>query len=84
MRDFWTEIARREQTAGRLAPHADTDAVGTVLFTMTPGYMFGHLLLGDISPETMERGLRDLRGVVGGSARGFVGGFVGWPAGSGD
>ena len=62
MRDFWTEIARREQTAGRLAPHADTDAVGTVLFTMTPGYMFGHLLLGAISPETMERGLRDLRG----------------------
>jgi hypothetical protein len=61
MREFWTEIARREQTAGRLAPDADPDAVGTVLFTMTPGYMFGHMLLGDISPEIVERGLRDLR-----------------------
>lgn len=62
MREFWTEIARHEQAAGRLAPDADVEAVGTVLFTMTPGYMFGHLLLGDISPETVERGLRDLRG----------------------
>jgi AcrR family transcriptional regulator len=61
MRDFWTGIARHEQAAGRLAQDADTEAVGTVLFTMTPGYMFGHLLLGDISPETVERGLRDLR-----------------------
>ena len=61
MRDFWIEIARREQAAGRLAPDADPEAVGTVLFTMTPGYMFGHVLLGDISPETMERGLRGLR-----------------------
>lgn len=62
MRDFWTEIARREQAAGRLAPEADPVAVGTVLFTMTPGYMFGHKLLGDISPDLVARGLRDLRG----------------------
>ena len=63
MRDFWTEIARREQSAGRLAPDADVAAVGTVLFSMTPGYMFGHLLLGDLGPETVARGLRDLRGL---------------------
>jgi hypothetical protein len=30
---------------------------------MTPGYMFGHLLLGDLGPETVARGLRDLRGL---------------------
>lgn len=62
MRDFWTEIARREQSAGRLAPDADVAAVGTVLFSMTPGFMFGHLLFGDLSPETVARGLHDLRG----------------------
>ncbi|WP_194915482.1 TetR/AcrR family transcriptional regulator [Catenulispora rubra] len=61
MRDFWTEIARREQAAGRLASDADVEAVGVVLFALTPGFIFGHLLLGDISPETVERGLRDLR-----------------------
>lgn len=61
MRDFWTEIAHRELAAGRLAPDADPEAVGTFLFMTTPGYMFGHLLLGDLSPETMERGLRGLR-----------------------
>jgi AcrR family transcriptional regulator len=63
MRDFWIEIARREQSAGRLTPDADVAAVGTVLFSMTPGYMFGHLLLGDLGPETVARGLRDLRGL---------------------
>lgn len=62
MRGFWTEIARREQAAGRLSPDADVAAVGTVLFSMTPGYMFGHLLLGDLGPDTVARGLRDLRG----------------------
>ncbi|MEZ0112017.1 AcrR family transcriptional regulator [Catenulispora sp. EB89] len=61
MRDFWTEIARREHAAGRLAADADVEAVGVVLFALTPGFIFGHLLLGDISPETVERGLRDLR-----------------------
>lgn len=61
MRDFWTEIARREQAAGHLAPDADVEAVGLVLFAMTPGFILGHLLLGDISPEIVERGLRDLR-----------------------
>lgn len=66
MRDFWTEIARREQAAGRLAPDADPAAVGTVLFTMTPGYVFGHVLLGDLTPDLVARGLRDLRGVAGG------------------
>ena len=64
MRGFWTEIARREQAAGRMAPDADVAAVGTVLFSMTPGYMFGHLLLGDLGPDTVARGLRDLRGAL--------------------
>jgi TetR/AcrR family transcriptional regulator, transcriptional repressor of aconitase len=65
MRDFWTEMARREQEAGRLAPDADPGAVGAVLFTMTPGYVFGHILLGDINPELVARGLHDLRGLSG-------------------
>lgn len=61
-RDFWTEIARREHEAGRLAPDADIAAVGAVLFMMTPGYVFGHILLGDFDPELAARGLHDLRG----------------------
>lgn len=62
MRDFWIEIALREQQAGRLAPDADPAAVGSVLFTMVPGFLLGHRLLDDMTPETVERGLRDLRG----------------------
>ena len=65
MRDFWTEIAHREQRAGRLAADADPAAVGAVLFAMTPGYVFGHILLGDISPDLVARGLHDLRGQSG-------------------
>jgi AcrR family transcriptional regulator len=65
MRAFWTEIASREQKAGRLAPDADPVAVGTVLFTMIPGYLLSHRLLDDMSPELVERGLSDLRNAVG-------------------
>jgi len=62
MRDFWVEVARREQKAGGLGPDADPEAVGALLLTMIPGYLLTHRLLGDISPELVERGLRNLRG----------------------
>ncbi|WP_344656123.1 TetR/AcrR family transcriptional regulator [Catenulispora subtropica] len=62
MREFWIELASRERKAGRLAPDADPTAVGSVLFTMVPGFLLGHRLLADMTPELVERGLRDLRG----------------------
>jgi AcrR family transcriptional regulator len=61
LRGWWTELARREQAAGRLAPDADVDAVGAVLFGLVPGFMFQHLLLGDVDGEVYRRGLLDLR-----------------------
>ena len=61
MREFWVEIAVRERQAGRLAPDADPAAVGSVLVTMVPGFLLGLRLLDDLTPETLERGLRDLR-----------------------
>ena len=63
-REFWTEVASREQKAGRLGPDADPEAVGAVLFTMVSGYLIGHRLLGDMSPELLARGLRDLGGAA--------------------
>ncbi|NUR26306.1 MAG: TetR/AcrR family transcriptional regulator [Catenulispora sp.] len=65
MREFWIEMASREQQAGRLAPDADPAAVGTVLFTTVPGFLIGHRLLGDMTPELVERGLADLRHPIG-------------------
>ncbi|MBW8806256.1 MAG: hypothetical protein AUG49_21820 [Catenulispora sp. 13_1_20CM_3_70_7] len=63
-RAFWTEVASRERKAGRLAPDADPEAVGAVLFTMVAGHLVDHKLLGDISPELLARGLRDLGGAA--------------------
>ncbi|NUR62116.1 MAG: TetR/AcrR family transcriptional regulator [Catenulispora sp.] len=62
MQGFWIEVAVRERQAGRLAPDADPAAVGSVLFTMVPGFLLSHRLLDDLTPETVERGMRGLLG----------------------
>lgn len=58
LRGLFVELAGRWRDAGHLAPDADPEAVGQVLFSLVPGYILQRLLLGDVDPTTYAGGLR--------------------------
>lgn len=57
MRDLWHEYAERMRDVGWLPADADTHAVATVLIGLLPGFMLQHLIIGDLEPETLARGV---------------------------
>lgn len=57
IRGLWITYAERMREAGRLAPDADPEAVGKVVFGLLPGFILQRLLLGDIDAETVRAGL---------------------------
>jgi AcrR family transcriptional regulator len=57
-----TEVARRRQQAGFLPAGADPTEMGQVLFSLVPGFVLQHLLLGDVDPAGYGRGLHALFG----------------------
>lgn len=59
-RTSWVRVACRLRDEGRLAPGADPEAVGAVLFSVMPGFLLQHLLVGDVDPETFSTALRGL------------------------
>ena len=60
VRGIWQEFAVRYQREGRLPAHADPAAVAAVLLGLVPGFVLQHLILGDVTPETVRRGLEGL------------------------
>ena len=58
IRGSFVELARRAREAGRLPADADPEQVGTVLFSMVPGYILQRLLVGGVDPGVYREGLR--------------------------
>jgi hypothetical protein len=58
IRSSFVELARRAREAGRLPADADPEQVGTVLFSMVPGYILQRLLVGGVDPGVYRAGLR--------------------------
>ncbi len=62
VRGLWTEFAARYQREGRLPPDADPAAVGAVLTCLIPGFVIQRLILGDMDPALIRRGLEGALG----------------------
>ena len=58
VRSRFVEWARRAQAAGMVPAGADPEQVGTVLFSMVPGYILQRLLVGGVDPGVYREGLR--------------------------
>ncbi|MFE9323722.1 TetR/AcrR family transcriptional regulator [Nocardia sp. NPDC052278] len=57
MRDRWTEYTERMVQVGWLPPDTDIHAVATAIIGLVPGFMLQHLIVGDLDPETLARGV---------------------------
>ena len=62
VRDQLEALARRWVEAGTLPPDADPAAVSRTLFALVPGFILQRLLLGDVDPEHLRRGVGALLG----------------------
>lgn len=60
VREQFVTMVRRAQQAGHLAPDADPEAVGAVLFGLMPGYILQRTLTGYPDQATFVAGLRAL------------------------
>nr|MDT0658083.1 TetR/AcrR family transcriptional regulator [Micromonospora sp. DSM 115978] len=60
LRETFNLIARQARDAGELPPDVDTDAVGSVLFGMIPGYALQKVLVGQPNRETYLTGVQAL------------------------
>ncbi|WP_212832647.1 TetR/AcrR family transcriptional regulator [Catellatospora sp. TT07R-123] len=60
VRHHFDDLARRQIAAGHLPPGADPHAVGTVLFSLIPGYALQRVLLGEPDVDTYIAGLHTL------------------------
>ena len=60
MREAFTAFARNAVARGELAPDADAEAAGAVLFGMMPGYALQSLLVGTPDRATYLAGIRAL------------------------
>ncbi|WP_062991356.1 TetR/AcrR family transcriptional regulator [Nocardia anaemiae] len=60
MRDRWTEYTERMVEVGWLPPDTDVHAVATAIIGLVPGFMLQHLIVGDVNPETLARGVAAL------------------------
>ncbi|BDU01711.1 TetR/AcrR family transcriptional regulator [Nocardia sputorum] len=60
MRALWVNYAERMRDKGWLPEDADIDAVAKAIIGLLPGFILQHLILGDLDPETLARGVRTL------------------------
>ncbi|WP_194837419.1 TetR/AcrR family transcriptional regulator [Nocardia sp. XZ_19_369] len=60
LRDRWYEYTERMRDAGWIPADADIHAVATALMGVLPGFILQHLIIGDVDPETLARGIRTL------------------------
>ncbi|MEU8894592.1 TetR/AcrR family transcriptional regulator [Nocardia sp. NPDC048505] len=60
LRGCWQEYAERMRDAGWLPADADPRIVATAIIGLLPGFILQHLLVGDVSPETLAAGVRTL------------------------
>ncbi|MET8776362.1 TetR/AcrR family transcriptional regulator [Nocardia sp. NPDC050713] len=57
MRDLWRDYAVRMREQGWLPEDADTDAVAKAIIGFLPGFILQHLILEDLDPDTLARGV---------------------------
>ncbi|MCP2292741.1 TetR/AcrR family transcriptional regulator [Nocardia amikacinitolerans] len=57
MRDLWRDYAVRMREQGWLPQDADTDAVAKAIIGFLPGFILQHLILEDLDPDTLARGV---------------------------
>ncbi|MEC3952747.1 TetR/AcrR family transcriptional regulator [Nocardia sp. CDC153] len=60
VRRLWHDYALRMRENGWLPADSDTDAVAKTLFGILPGFMLQHLIMGDVDPDTVYRGIAQL------------------------
>ncbi|TMR01813.1 TetR/AcrR family transcriptional regulator [Actinomadura soli] len=60
IRETWAHYLRRLVDAGALPPGTDVVAAAKTLFAILPGFVLQRLLLGDVSPEELRRGIKAL------------------------
>ncbi|MFI9403639.1 TetR/AcrR family transcriptional regulator [Nocardia sp. NPDC052316] len=60
LRGRWYEYTERMRDAGWIPADADIHAVATAIMGVLPGFILQHLIIGDIDPETLARGIRTL------------------------
>ncbi|WP_344893795.1 TetR/AcrR family transcriptional regulator [Actinomadura meridiana] len=60
IRETWTHYMGRLVDAGLLPPDTDTAATGKTLFAIVPGFLLQRLIVGDVSPDELRRGMRAL------------------------
>ncbi|GAB0103353.1 TetR/AcrR family transcriptional regulator [Nocardia sp. JMUB6875] len=57
IRRLWQDYALRMRDIGWLPPDSDTDAVAKTMLGILPGFILQHLIMGDVDPETLYRGV---------------------------
>ncbi|WP_330232334.1 TetR/AcrR family transcriptional regulator [Nocardia sp. NBC_00508] len=60
MRAMWVTYVERMCEQGWLPEDTDVDAVAKAIIGLLPGFILQHLILGDLDPETLARGVRTL------------------------
>jgi AcrR family transcriptional regulator len=60
IRETWTYYMRRLVDVGLLPPDTDVVAAGKTLFAVVPGFLLQRLIVKDISPDELGRGMRAL------------------------
>ncbi|TYB43476.1 TetR/AcrR family transcriptional regulator [Actinomadura chibensis] len=60
IRDTWTYYLGRLVDAGQLPPGTDVAAAGKALFAIMPGFLLQRLIVKDISPAELRRGIKAL------------------------
>lgn len=59
-RGGFTELVRRSQHTEQLPPGTTAEEVGAAVFSLVPGFLLQHVLLGDVGPEAYARGVAAL------------------------
>ncbi|MGS2809688.1 TetR/AcrR family transcriptional regulator [Nocardia sp. MW-W600-9] len=57
MRDLWLEYILRMRELGWIPADADIDALAKTIIGLLPGFILQHLLLGDVDPDEIARGV---------------------------
>ncbi|TDD31263.1 TetR/AcrR family transcriptional regulator [Actinomadura sp. KC06] len=58
IRETWTRYLRRLVDVGLLPPDTDVVAAGKTLFAILPGFVLQRLLIKDVSPGELRRGMQ--------------------------